>query len=313
MDHQQQINTELHRIDLLLRDISFAFLMARHQDAAYYQGQGQIPPLFLQPDEEDATIQKSSREEKIAMNLAQFYAVECAIGFLLETKGGTPISWLEKIVNKTLDPDEQLVLNRFANATWKAGQPFRGLERLTRPVFSVANFLPAIEIRKDEDLVLAAAATLLGALKEGSGGTREEQLEKMGQLEKDTNFALEMSGYTDRGDTSTISKRVKEEKIAINIAGFYALECGLSWLAQTDHLLPSQTMAHIIADSLPAEQKLLFARLANATWKAGQPFRALDRIRRDNFVPAVFLSPEEVEKDHVQIKAAAILLLESIQ
>jgi len=318
MDQQQRIDTELKKIDGLLRDTGFAFGVAKHQDSAYYLEQGQAPPPFLPPGEEDATIQKSIREEKIATNLAQFYAVECGIGLLLETKGGTPVSWLEKIVHKTLDTSEQFVMNRFANATWKAGQPFRGLERIARPVFCVANFLPPIEIQKDEEQVLAAATILLDALKELKDAPKQEQLEKISQLEKDTHFAVVMARYTDTGgmgggDGGTITKKLKEEKIAINIAGFYALECGLSWLAQTDHQLPSQTMAGIVADSLPAAQKLLFARLANATWKAGQPFRSLDRITRDNFTPAIFLSPEEIEKDHVQIKAAASLLLRSLR
>jgi hypothetical protein len=49
-------------------------------------------------------------------------------------------------------------------------------------------------------------------------------------------------------------------------------------------------------------------RFANATWKAGQPFRSLDRITRKTFTCFDLLPPEEVEKDWMQIKAAAIKL-----
>jgi hypothetical protein len=50
---------------------------------------------------------------------------------------------------------------------------------------------------------------------------------------------------------------------------------------------------------------LLLARFANATWKAGQPFRALGRISRANFIPAALLPQQELEKDFVQIRAAS--------
>jgi len=51
---------------------------------------------------------------------------------------------------------------------------------------------------------------------------------------------------------------------------------------------------------------------SNATWKAGQPFRGLERIRKDNFIPASMLSKEELEKDWVQIRAATEKLLEKL-
>jgi len=50
------------------------------------------------------------------------------------------------------------------------------------------------------------------------------------------------------------------------------------------------------------DDKILLQRFANATWKAGQPFRGLDRITRDNFVPFYFLQMKKL-KDWVQIKA----------
>jgi len=328
MDQQQQINKELSSINLLLQDTDFALRMAIHQDAAYHTSQGQDPPPFIREDEMNGILPKSAREERIATSLAPFYAVECGIGMLLETTGGTPVSWLEKIVNGTAGPDELFLLDRFANATWKAGQPFRGLERIRRPNFQVANFLPAEEIQKDTDQILAAAGKLLDALQDAKKATKQEQWEAIGQLEKDNDFAAEMAQHIEtsyflsqqqpappfpnKEDTSIMQKSIREEKIATNIAGFYALECGLSWLAYTRRRPPTETLRSIMDATIGADEKLLFARLANATWKAGQPFRGLNRIGRDNFTPASFLSPEEIEKDHVQIRSAASLLLQSM-
>jgi len=56
------------------------------------------------------------------------------------------------------------------------------------------------------------------------------------------------------------------------------------------------------------KDKVLFERLANATWKAGQPFRGLERSSTKNFTLFKFLPPEEIEKDWNQIKAAAEML-----
>jgi hypothetical protein len=106
-------------------------------------------------------------------------------------------------------------------------------------------------------------------------------------------------------DTAMIKKSEFEEKVAVNIAGFYALECGISYLAAADNKLPFDVLRSIINDSITQKDKRLLERFANATWKAGQPFRGLDRITRGNFVPFSLLSAEEIEKDWVQIKSAA--------
>ena len=58
---------------------------------------------------------------------------------------------------------------------------------------------------------------------------------------------------------------------------------------------------------------LLLARFANATWKASQPFRSLSRITRDTFKPAALLGPEDLAKDYVQIRNAAVKLLEAMR
>ncbi len=329
MQREQHINEELKKITSLLRDTDFAFEMAKNQEAAYYVSQGQTVPVFLPDNNDTSIIKKSVKEEKIATNIAGFYAAECAIGALMEQKGGTPIVWLNKINEKKLDSGEILVFNRFANAAWKAGQPFRGLNRVTRDVFVSAVFLPENEIKKDFGQVSAAAAKLLPALQEINDTSKEGQLKAISLLLKDKQFAMEMAQHMDSAyyiarqqpvpsflkpgeDTATLKKTVKEEKIAINIAGFYALECGLSYFATSQKKLPSSVLQSIMNDSICKEDKRLFERFANATWKAGQPFRGLDRITRDTFTSFDLLPPEEVEKDWMQIKAAAGKLKKSL-
>jgi len=320
MKEQKNIEDQLNKLNIFLRDSSFAVSIAKTQDSAYYVAQNQQTPSF--DSDKDSTKKKSFKEEKIAINLAGFYATECGIGALIAQKGETPVYWLKKITEKKLDSSEILLLNRFANATWKAGQPFRSLSRITRDNFIVANFLSKEETQKDLDQVVAAASKLLDSLKSFENASKEEQLKKISALMQDKEYAfgmakhIEASYYTSQKkeappflkpeeDTVTIDKSVFEEKVAINVAGFYALECGLSYLAASQNKTPSDILKSIINDSLPQKDKELFERFANATWKAGQPFRSLDRITRNIFVPFDLLSKEEVEKDWVQIKTAA--------
>ncbi|HRO45559.1 hypothetical protein [Agriterribacter sp.] len=329
MQQQQQITEELTQITRLLRDSSFALNMAKNQEAAYYKAQGEPAPEFLPENGEAGTVEKSIRDEKIATSIAAFYALECAVGALMEQEGGTPLEWLNKIKTNQLDSSGVLLVNRFANATWKAGQPFRGLERITREVFVSPVFLPEAEVKKDYDQVSAAAEKLTEAMRDVKDASKENQLQKLKALLQDKSFALEMAQHMEAAyytaqqqeapvflkpgeDTATITKSLKEEKVATNIAGFYALECGLSYLATAQQKLPSVVLQAIVNDSLDAKNKKLFERFANATWKAGQPFRGLDRITREVFIPFDLLSKEAQEKDWVQVKAAAEKLLQSL-
>ena len=75
-------SAQLLKLQSLLRDKDFALEMAEWLDAAYYKGQGQTPPPFLAPADETAVAQKSVKEEKIAINLAGFYALEAGIGYI---------------------------------------------------------------------------------------------------------------------------------------------------------------------------------------------------------------------------------------
>ncbi len=164
MQQQQQITEELTQITKLLRDSSFALDMAKNQEAAYYRAEGQPAPEFLPANEEPGTIERSVKDEKIATSIAAFYALECAIGELMEQEGGTPLEWLNKIKTNQLDSSGVLLVNRFANATWKAGQPFRGLDRITRDTFKPFDLLTKKEQEKDWVQVKAAAGKLLQSL-----------------------------------------------------------------------------------------------------------------------------------------------------
>ncbi len=319
---EQRINSELQKITGLLQDSSFSLEMAKSLEQAYYASQGQAAPDFLPANADSLSIRRRLKEEKIATNIAAFYALECGIGVLMEQKRGTPVEWLDKIMKDDLDSTEALVLNRFANATWKAGQPFRGLNRITRDNFISASLLSAGEIEKDYDQIKSASVKLSAALQDVKDSIRERQTKEIGRLLKDERFALEMAEHMEAAyyqsqqqqvpvflrpgeDSAVILKTPKEEKIATNIAGLYALECGLSFLATAQNKLPSEVLQSIINDEISNNDKRLFERFANATWKAGQPFRGLDRIARGNFVPFDLLTPEEIDKDWVQIKAAA--------
>jgi hypothetical protein len=325
MKKEKKIHDELTRISNLLQDTGFALRMAENQEASYFKAQKQMPPQFLSEQEANNEIQKSAKEEKIATNVAAFYALECGIGLLRNQHGGTPAEWLNKIVNHQLNSNENLILNRFANATWKAGQPFRRLARIKKENFISSVFLSKEELEKDYHQVNAAAEMLLPAMKSVAEKDSDAQLQKLSELLKSKQFALQMAKhieaayyesihqpvpefFKDGEDNATLQKSYKEEKIAINLAGFYALECGLSYLATAKHAAPSDVLQSITNDKLSKEDKEILERFANATWKAGQPFRSLDRITRKTFTCFDLLPGEEVEKDWIQVKAAAIKL-----
>ena len=138
------------------------------------------------------------------------------------------------------------LLNRFANATWKASQPFRDLNRITRPNFIIASSLSKEEVDKDSMQIFHAAEKLLASMSSARDSSVEIQMKLLHALLRDTVFAVEMaehlhasynSGSAQReplflpgDDTATVVKTAKQMKIATSVAGFYALECGLNYL-----------------------------------------------------------------------------------
>lgn len=321
-DALMEKRTELATLDSLLRNEAFAQETAAALDAAYYNGIGQTPPPFLTPEEKTATITVSGKEEKIAVNLAGFYALECGVGLLCKQTGETPVVWLERIAAGKTDTASRLLLNRFANATWKAGQPFRDLARITRYNFTGFNRLSREEVEKDAVQIRNAAAKVLSSLQAVKAAPPEAQMQAIKKRLQDEGYAAEMAAYLDSAyavsqgqkpapflngshDTATVTKPARNVKIATGLAGFYALECTLNYLATTRNLLPSDAVRGLLNKTLRKEDEELFARFANATWKAGQPFRGLKRVTRETFTPFYFLSEADVEKDLVQVRAAA--------
>src|SRR3954454_12138282 len=74
--NDKQTQEELNKLNELLRDSSFAVKIANYHEAGYADATGakQGAPV------EDSLIKKSFKEDKIATNLAGFYAVECGTG-----------------------------------------------------------------------------------------------------------------------------------------------------------------------------------------------------------------------------------------
>lgn len=326
----KQMKQEIEMIDTLLRDVSFAEFMATSLDSAYYAGIGEAQPQFLTIKDDTAVQLIRLKDEKTATSIAGFYALECGVELLSKNSSETFSTWLEKIVKGEAGSDAVLLLNRFANATWKAGQPFRDMARLTRYNFRVAGLLSKEEVDKDSIQIVKAAKKLLPAMAPVLKGTQEEQLKFLHRLLQDTTFAADISSYSDSAfaasqqqthsltstpavDTSMVKKTVKQMKIATSIAGFYALECGLNYLVTTKQLLPSKILQALVKDSLSKDDEMIFARFANATWKAGQPFRGLGRITRQTFMPFNFLSEADIDKDLVQVKAAGRILLARLE
>jgi hypothetical protein len=321
---------QLQRLQALERSPAFALEMAAFLDAAYYKGQGQTPPPFIQPAEETATTLKSVKDEKIATNLAGFYALESGLGVISERTQETPLQILDAVVGGTRSEADVLLLARFANATWKAGQPFRALNRITRDTFKPAALLTEDDLKKDLVQIKAAAYRLRGAMQDVASQGRTEQLKRLQALLQSRDFAEDMAAYLDAAyyggqrqtpqplfapgdETATIRKSVKEEKIAINLAGFYAVEVGATVIGERTRELPMAILESVANGTRSQADMLLLARFANATWKAGQPFRALSRISRANFIPAALLNDDELKKDFDQIRAAAAKLLEAMK
>ncbi|MHA4846066.1 hypothetical protein ACX0G7_17955 [Flavitalea antarctica] len=314
---------ELSLIDSLLRDRSFAFKIAAKLDSSYYLGIGEKPQEFISQKEDTGFFLTTEKEQMIATNIAAFYALDCGISYISSISNRPFGQVLRSLLDDKMDSGEVLILNRFANATWKAGQPFRDLERIGRSIFMAANFLPEDEIRKDFDQVKIAGKKLWESMKPVADSSNDVQMQKLRQLLQDTGYAFEMASYIAAAYDSTqgkqqqknewtnepIRKKTRDQKIASSLAGFYALECGINYIIKTSDRVPSDILKAIVNNTISPEESQVFARFANATWKAGQPFKGLNRITRRTFTPFYFLTKEDIDKDLVQIKGAAEMLL----
>jgi len=158
--------------------------------------------------------------------------------------------------------------------------------------------------------------------------------ETLKQLLQDKDFAEEIATYLNdkynetqpvdqryplygEKDVTTASGTTKKDiAIAMNLAGFYALETAVGALQDMPGRQGQsirQIMIDIAEGRLSDQEKNLVMRFANATWKAGQPFRDINRITRGAFTLWDELSPEEKDKDWVQIQNAAKKALSKLQ
>lgn len=322
MNNSDKIKAELLMIDALLQDIAFAETMAHEIDAASYNEIGKTPPPFLLPDEANNIIATSVADEKVAINLAGLYALEAGINCFCQKNDSSIMDWLERIIQKEMPADEMELLNRFANATWKAGQPFRELKRIQRYNFTGFSSLSDEEVQKDYRQIEAAAAKLKSVLQ---AGTKYDQFKQLQDLLHDKAFAFELAAFMESsyyiGENKPVpvfisneetvmvrKRRFKEEKIAISLAAFYGLECAVNYLVMKRKQPATFILRSIIDGSISAEDKLLIVRFANAAWKAGQPFCNLDCITLGTFKLFNLLSEAAINNYWVQVKAAAALL-----
>jgi len=316
---------ELSVLQDLLRDADFAFDMAQHLEGAYYRSQGKTPPAFMTSADYVAVHTMTRYKEMLGTNLASFYAVEAGIGVIAERTHKTPRVILEDIVRRQVSSEDLSFMVSLARSSWKASQPFRSLDRIRNPAFTVDLLSAAHDREEGVSQINAAAELLLAHIPFGT--PRRMQISILARLLQDKGFSYQMgkhlhdayyegkdeaSQFPDEDALNTISvnKKQYDIKIARNMPGFYALEGGLVYLTQHTNLSPMTLLQSIVDKTLSRTDMLLLARFANVTWKQSQQFLPGDRLLRDNFIPAVRLSHSELEKDFVQIYAAAEKLLQ---
>ena len=107
---------------------------------------------------ETTSVERSKYEEKIATNLPGLFALESGITFLAKTKGQLPSVLILSINENTIGEEDMMLLSRFANATWKASQPFRGRGRIKGSTFIPFSQLSVEEVEKDRVQIRSAAA-----------------------------------------------------------------------------------------------------------------------------------------------------------
>ncbi|KIC96260.1 hypothetical protein OI18_00380 [Flavihumibacter solisilvae] len=292
------IQEELDKLKQALLDRDFMTGVARAQEAAYYDALGQAVPSFISAEDSSQVILKSLRDERIAATLSSFYALECGISAMTRRKRGTtPLTILQQVEAWRIDTTSKLLLRCFADATWRTGQPFMSLK-------SIVKVQPNYEVQ-----LRLVAKKMIADLEDVAGGSCQMQTKKIRHLMQDSTYMHKMAEYIDpailKTETGIIERSKYEEKVATNLPGAFALECGITFLAKTKQQLPSALIRSINENTISEEDMMLMCRFANATWKSSQPFRGLNRIKGSTFIPFSQLSDEEVEKDRVQIRSAA--------
>jgi len=327
---------DIDKLKGLLQDKVFAEEMANYLNDKYNEAQPENQRYALYGEKDITTPSGTTKKDvAIAMNVAGFYALETAVGALRESSNRQEqsiVQVLTDIANGKLSEQENNLVMRFANATWKAGQPFRDINRITRGAFTLWDSLSREEKDKDMVQVKNAAGKVLEKMN-GLENNPANQEAKLKELLQDKVFAEEMANYLNdkyneaqpenqryalygEKDITTPSGTTKKDvAIAMNVAGFYALETAVGALRESSNR-QEQSIVQVLTDiangKLSEQENNLVMRFANATWKAGQPFRDINRITRGAFTLWDSLSREEKDKDMVQVKNAAGKVLEKI-
>ena len=140
------------KMECIIRDRQNLIEVANRCDKAYAEGVGH--PEWYTPFGEE-------QPEKVAQNYAGAQAVMSGVGAICHLrrgkldKIGLKILW--QIINNKLKPEEHDLLLRFSNATWGAGQPFRGGNLSRADHVNMFDLLPYEEVLKDYYQVRAAA------------------------------------------------------------------------------------------------------------------------------------------------------------
>lgn len=145
-------------ISEVLMSVDKCVELANSAELAYHIGTGNDPETFV-----PMTLFEPQR---VAMNMAGVYAVQTASSVIAEIRDGKVTERgfeqaLRDIATGNLSDLERSVARRCSNLSWKAGQPFRGLERIKRSAMVDFNLLPTDEIAKDDDQLRAAAKELI--------------------------------------------------------------------------------------------------------------------------------------------------------
>lgn len=112
------------------------------------------------------------------------------------------------------------------------------------------------------------------------------------------------------------------QMVAMNVAGLYAADTAANVLTMNavgnaDEEVYKESLERIVNNDLDHEERYIVKNLANLAWRAGQPFRdiatkPLNRITRDVNAQFNTLPEDEQDKDLIQIREGARILLEEI-
>lgn len=283
------LEKELRNLSALLRDEQFA-------------GSITVNGMYdNNPPNDNETVKRAYPDEKVATSIAPFYALLAGFDYFAinETEPGF-IFFLEAFLEDRLPASTVLLLNRLANCTWKAGQPFRDIKRIHRDNFVSAALLPEAEVLKDYQQLKAAAEKLYNRLQPLKNLPVAQQLQQLDTWLKNEAFAVEMATHieaayyrnlqqdppafiADKTGIQWIEKNTTELNLARRLGPFYALECGVSYFASAQQTLPSVMLQALRDNDAGPGIQTVFMLFAHAAWQAGYVFDGLSNINRNNF------------------------------